>query len=143
MEIEPAQSTQAVFERAMSAVDGQISKQGSVIDTGFEQSLTVEEYVRKQFTNSPIMAEIARCESEFRHFGKNGDIIRGEENSSDIGVMQINEYYHSKTADRFGINLYTLEGNIEYSKYLYEKYGTSPWNASSKCWSRNNHIAKK
>ncbi len=89
------------------------------------------------------MAEVAKCESEFRQFGKNGDIIRGMVNKSDVGVMQINEYYHGDTADRLGINLYTLEGNIDYATYLFEKEGTSPWLASSKCWGVENHIAKR
>lgn len=109
----------------------------------FVESPTVEEYVRKHFESYSVMAEIARCESRFRHFGKDGDIIRGEINSADVGVMQINEYYHKKIADKLGISLYTLEGNIEYAKYLFEKEGTAPWLASSKCWGVQNHIAKK
>ena len=123
-----------------------IEQKGSVTqadNTRFIESPTVEEYVRKHFKNYPVMAEVAKCESEFRQFGKNGDIIRGKVNSSDVGVMQINEYYHGDTADRLGINLYTLEGNIDYATYLFEKEGTNPWLASSKCWGVENHIAKR
>lgn len=112
-------------------------------ETRFIESPTVEEYVREHFENYPVMAEVAKCESQFRHFKKNGDIIRGEVNRADVGVMQINEHYHSDTADRLGINLYTLEGNIEYATYLFKKEGTSPWLASSKCWGVENHIAKR
>lgn len=111
--------------------------------TRFVESPTVEEYVRKHFENYPVMAEVAKCESRFRQFGENGDVIRGKVNSSDVGVMQINEYYHLKTADRLGINLYTLEGNVDYAEYLFEKEGTTPWLASSKCWGVENHIAKR
>ena len=109
----------------------------------FKESPTVEEYVREHFENYPVMAEVAKCESRFRHFKKNGDIIRGEVNRDDVGVMQINEYYHSDTADKLGINLYTLEGNVKYAEYLFNKEGTSPWLASSKCWGVENHIAKR
>lgn len=107
----------------------------------FIESPTVEEYVRERFENYPVMAEVAKCESRFRHFKKNGDIIRGEINNKDIGVMQINEQYHGKTADKLGISLYTLEGNIKYAEYLFKKEGTAPWLASSKCWDVENHIA--
>lgn len=110
---------------------------------GFTESPTIEEYVRKHFENYPIMADVAECESRFRHFDKNGEIIRGKVNKSDIGVMQINEYYHKQTANKLDISLYTLEGNIEYAKYLFEKEGTAPWLASSKCWGVQNHIAKR
>lgn len=88
------------------------------------------------------MAEIARCESRFRHVGENGSIIRGEENRSDVGVMQINEYYHEKTADTLGIDLYTLDGNLAYARSLYEREGTAPWNASKTCWG-DQHIAQR
>lgn len=108
----------------------------------FKRSPSVEEYVRGYFSSNPIMAEIAWCESKFKHFGTNGDIIRGEVNASDVGVMQINEYYHSMTADKLGYNLYSLNGNLLYADYLFEREGTTPWFASSKCWGRENQIAK-
>lgn len=123
-----------------------VKQEGSVTqqkNTRFIESPTVEEYVREHFENYPVMAEVAKCESRFRHFKKNGDIIRGEVNRADVGVMQINEYYHSKTADKLGISLYTLQGNVDYATYLFEKEGTSPWLASSKCWGVENHIAKR
>ena len=123
-----------------------VEQKGSMIqidNTRFIESPTVEEYVREHFENYPVMAEVAGCESSFRQFGKNGDIIRGRVNDDDVGVMQINEYYHGDTSDRLGINLYTLEGNIDYATYLFEKEGTSPWLASSKCWGVENHIAKR
>ena len=129
------------LEQAMPA-----GRQGSVTqteNTRFIESPTVEEYVREHFENYPVMAEVARCESRFRHFNKNGNIIRGEVNAEDVGVMQINEHYHSDTADKLGISLYTLEGNVDYATYLFEKQGTSPWLASSKCWGARNHIAKR
>ncbi|MEK7589813.1 MAG: hypothetical protein AAB475_00980 [Patescibacteria group bacterium] len=112
-------------------------------NTRFIESPTVEEYVRERFENYPVMAEVAKCESRFRHFKENGDIIRGEVNKSDVGVMQINEYYHSDIADMLGMNLYTLEGNVEYAEYLFKKEGTSPWLASSKCWGVKNHISMR
>ena len=65
----------------------------------FAESLTVEEYVRKYFEEVPILTEIARCESRFRHFDAFGNVLRGEINSADIGVMQVNELYHEEKAE--------------------------------------------
>ncbi len=104
---------------------------------------TVEGAVRQYFTDTPILAEIAKCESTFRHTGDNGEIIRGMVNDDDIGVMQINEYYHSKEARNAGINLKTLEGNMAFAKRLYDKFGTSPWQSSSSCWQKSATIARK
>jgi len=97
---------------------------------------TMEELVRDYYSETPILVEIARCESHFRHYDKNGDVMRGTTNTKDVGVMQINEAYHSDKAETLGLDIYSLDGNLEYAKYLYEKEGTKPWRSSAKCWSR-------
>lgn len=97
---------------------------------------TLGAYVREYFEDDPIMAQIAWCESRFRHLTPEGEIFRGVVNKSDIGVMQINTYYHGAKADELKIDLYSLRGNLEYAKYLYEKEGTTPWNSSRPCWGK-------
>lgn len=99
--------------------------------------------MREYFKETPILAEVARCESHYRQFTKKGDVLRGEVNRSDVGVMQINEYYHGKTAEKLGINLYSLEGNLAYAKNLYERQGVAPWVHSKKCWSKSEHLTKR
>lgn len=101
---------------------------------------TFSQYVRRYFTEDPILANIAWCESRLRHVGSNGEILRGVVNSDDIGVMQINTRFHGKRAESLGIDLYSLNGNLEYAQYLYDKEGTKPWSASQACWGK---IAKK
>ena len=96
----------------------------------------MEQIVRKYFADTPELAEVARCESTFVQFEKDGSIRRGKENPADVGVMQINEFYHGKTAKKLGDDLYTLEGNMAYAKYLYEKNGLSDWDASKPCWGK-------
>ena len=103
---------------------------------------TVEQYVRGYFADEPIMIEIARCESRFKQFDSDGSIHRGVVNRSDLGVMQVNEYYHGKVADKLGLDLYTIQGNVAYAKYLYDKEGVQPWMSSSPCWSKSK-VAKQ
>jgi len=104
------------------------------VQPAFTESPTIEEYVQTYFADVPIMTAIAECESRYRHFNESGDVIRGEVNWRDVGVMQINEYFHLATATKFGYNLYSLEGNVAYARYLFEKEGTRPWASSKKCW---------
>ena len=80
------------------------------------------------------MIEIARCESGFRHYTSDGSVLRGHVNRSDIGVMQINRYYHGDRAKALGIDIFNMQGNMEYARYLYNKEGVTPWNASRPCW---------
>lgn len=111
--------------------------------TSIDKSLTTKEFVQNYFSDIPIMAEVARCESRFRQFYKDGQIVRGETNSKDVGVMQINELYHSERAEKLGFDIYSLKGNVAYARNLYEEQGLRPWMSSSKCWSNNKELAIK
>jgi len=103
----------------------------------------VEQQVINHFEDKPVLARIAYCESKFTHYEKNGDVLRGKITPKDVGVMQINEYYHGKTAEELGINLHSIEGNLAYAEWLYEREGTTPWNASKHCWESFKEIAMK
>jgi len=108
------------------------------------QTQSIEGYVREYFEDIPVMAAIAQCESRFRQYNaETGSVLRGEVVHEDVGVMQVNETYHKKVADSLGLNLHTMEGNVSYARYLYEREGTVPWNSSKKCWSKKPeaHIA--
>src|SRR5262245_39629026 len=83
----------------------------------------VEAFVRKEFSDTPILIEIARCESTFRQYDSKGQVLRGKVEPKDVGVMQINEWYHGDSATKLGIDIYTIEGNLAFGKHLYEKYG--------------------
>lgn len=101
-----------------------------------ETIMSTEEYVRQYFKDIPIMIQIARCESTFRHLKVNGDVNRGRVNSADVGVMQINEIYHLDTAEKKAYDLHTIEGNTAYARDLYMREGTQPWSASKACWGK-------
>ena len=97
--------------------------------------------VKEYFKENPVLINIAWCESRFRQYDNDGSIHRGEINNRDVGVMQINEFYHLEKALKQEIDIYSLKGNLAYAKHLYDKQGTAPWNSSSKCW-RNQQVAK-
>lgn len=101
-----------------------------------ETRRAVEEY----FKDEPLLVHIAFCESSFRQNGKDGEVLRGNVIAKDVGVMQINERFHAAQAETLGYDIYTLEGNMGYAKWLYKKEGARPWMSSSKCWTaRANH----
>ncbi len=108
-----------------------------------EVDKNVEAYVRNYFKDIPILAEVSRCESGFRQFGKDGKVLRGMAVPADVGVMQINEKYHGARAKKLGYDIYTLDGNLGYARYLYEhggdngdSLGNRPWLASAPCWGK-------
>jgi hypothetical protein len=95
---------------------------------------TLEEYVKAYYKNTPELAEIAKCESNFRQYDADGKVLKGTVDPDDIGVMQINKYYNGQNAEKLGYDIYTVEGNLAYAKVLYDKFGTEPWSSSEKCW---------
>jgi hypothetical protein len=108
-----------------------------------QTNTSTEATVRSYFEDIPVMIEVARCESGFTHIDPaTGAVKHGHLNFSDIGVMQINEMYHSAEARRMGFDIYDLEDNLAYARYLYEREGTRPWNASKSCW-QNDLIAMR
>ncbi len=108
-------------------------------------SAHVKEFVADYFADTPILAKIASCESHNRQYNSKGDVLRGEKNRFDVGVMQINELYHLEDAQELGINIYTIDGNVAFARHLYEKFGAKPWMSSSGCWARTSgsEIARK
>jgi len=88
------------------------------------------------FDGYPVLKKICTCESGLRQYDKDGNVLRGTRNKSDIGICQINELYHSEKPKELGLNIHTMEGNVAFAKYLYETEGTAPWGASKSCWNK-------
>ena len=111
---------------------GQIVQENdhAVLVTGSDTELAVREY----FSDIPVMIQVARCESTFLHTLADGSVLRGKVDNRDTGVMQINTYYHGDTMERMGLDVYDLEDNMAYARYLYETQGLQPWSASRPCW---------
>lgn len=120
-----------------ATTDGTSTTEELTATTSIPTKKELEEKAKEYFKDYPILVDIARCESRFRHLDADGNIVRGKINSDDLGLMQINEYYHANKAEELGFDLETLEGNMAYAKYLYEREGTRPWNSSSKCWKQS------
>ena len=105
----------------------------------------VEMFLKDYFADIPLLAKIGACESRNRQYNSNGGVLRGEKNTYDRGVMQINILYHQETADKLGLDLNSIDGNVAFARHLYEKFGAKPWKSSSACWSKfaSSEIAKK
>lgn len=120
---------------ALSSVLGSSTPQ-AMAPQAMPQAQTVKEYVQTYFADAPVMVAIAECESHFTQLGKDGKVIKNP-NSSAVGVFQIMASIHANSADdNLGLNIYTLQGNAAYARYLYENQGTAPWNDSKACWGK-------
>lgn len=90
---------------------------------------TIEEKIVQELGEEFVA--IGYCESSLRQFNENGEVLISH--SSDKGVLQINQI-HWETAEKMGIDLDTVDGNIAYAKYLKERNGKNDWYQSAHCW---------
>ena len=137
-----ASQTAAVADASVQQVSATETASTTASDP-LTDSKNIEAYVRSAYAGEPLLVDIARCESTFRQYDANGQVLRGKANPEDVGVMQINEHYHADEAVAQGDNIYTLQGNVAFAKYLYDKYGAQPWSSSSSCWDGSSELADK
>jgi len=93
----------------------------------------IRDHVEDVFGNDHVMVDVARCESGFRQFYAGGGILINVESDA-VGVYQLLDSWHNNIADNMGMDIYTVEGNVDYAKVLYEADGLKPWSPSSLCW---------
>jgi hypothetical protein len=120
----------------MDTAYGKVATDGETV-TEYRLSMNdTESIVRSYFSDIPVLIQIARCESTFRHTLADGSVLQGKVDPADTGVMQINRRYHGADATELGLDLNNLLDNLAYARHLYEKQGTKPWSASASCWSQ-------
>lgn len=145
LSIESAESTVADNEKSFKKVATQesaleVKNQVAYVSTKADPAVEMRVYA--YFADIPEMIYVAQCESTFRHYGADGKVLRGNVVSADVGVMQINEYYHLDRSRSLGYDVHTLEGNLGYARFLYEEQGLQPWSASKPCWSSKHAVAQ-
>lgn len=97
----------------------------------------IERLVRSYFKDAPVMVRIAKCESGFHHYDPHRPsrlLTNPDPRSSASGVFQILLKTHGPTAAKLGIDLRTVEGQLQYARHLYRQNGTRDWTASRSCW---------
>ena len=120
--------------RLYASIVGTIAASLIPLSAGAATNAGVEDAVRQYFADSPVMIAVAKCESGFTMFS--GDKALNGGSGGMIGIFQINAEVHARYAKRLGMDIYTLNGNLAYARYLYEREGTQPWYSSSECWEK-------
>lgn len=94
----------------------------------------IELIAEKNGVNTALALAIAKCESEHRQFNEDGRVLRGRENPQDVGLFQINEFYHLEDSKKLGFDIYTAKGNVEYAMHIMKRDGVRHWTYSKPCW---------
>ena len=81
----------------------------------------------------PTFEAIATCESGLMHY-KEPRVLTRNPVTADSGVLQLNWDAHGATIKKLGFKIYNLKDNLMYGKWLFDRYGLSPWDSSKSCW---------
>lgn len=82
----------------------------------------------------PRLKAIILCESDGIHSNADGSVLQGKVDPDDTGIAQINKRFHLQKSISLGYDIETLEGNLGYALYLFEREGDKPWDSSGRCW---------
>jgi len=112
---------------------------------------TKQEVIKEVVAKAPILEKIAQAESHKSHYctealvkasmcrkseigqvlaRANSDKVR----SIDVGYYQINLYYWGDKATEKGLDLFDEEDNKKMGEWIFQNYGSEPWNSSGKNW---------
>ena len=83
------------------------------------------------------MVKVAQCESFTQQYDPTtGGVFKGYYNPKDIGLFQINQDAWGATEVQLGVNVDTLQGNLEMAQYILKTQGLNAWIYSYPCWGK-------
>lgn len=82
-------------------------------------SEAISALILQTFPDSPVMLEVAKCESRLRQFNEDGTVLMGGGGGNYIGIFQIGIQWVDD-AQKLDIDVYTVEGNVQFARYLYD-----------------------
>src|SRR3990167_8805937 len=101
---------------------------GNITPSILQEYLVVDSLVSG--IDSQTMHRIAKCESGFNQFNKDGSPLVSK--TSDVGLMQINQV-HWKRAKKLGLDIFNSPiDNLEMAKIIYKEQGYKAWS----CYNR-------
>lgn len=122
-------------------------QQAAPIVMRLDPNIGIKPYVTEFFTDNGAeeMLPIIACESNFKHFGKDREVLRNRQGSSAVGIAQIMSSLHPdpKIVAQYNkkhntdlvpedFDVTTLEGNMRYALVLYKVRGVRDWECAGK-----------
>ncbi len=97
-----------------------------VINSLSEEQTRLKRAILNEFDDVPKMAKIAYCESGYKQFDSEGNVLKSKTN--DYGLFQINSDTWDKKAKEIGLDYKNSStDNIKMARYIYERQGIGAW----------------
>ena len=122
--------TNAILETVEEPYSDPVSEWVEAIDP----DVVADEFFIVENTIPVVLQAISWCESQYRQYDKDENVLRGEINPKDVGLFQFNERWWLDFAVENDYNIYTSYGRTELALYVYKTKGTKDWRYSETCW---------
>lgn len=83
-----------------------------------------------------LVKKISLCEDKGNPYSTHANKHGTTTWSTDIGPLQINDYYHESEMKAEGLNISKPLDNLKFGLEMMSKQGTTPWNWSKYCWNK-------
>lgn len=91
----------------------------------------VKELSSQNKVNEETVMRIIECESSWNPKAIGRQAVVGE----DVGLFQINSYYHESDFQKEGLDIrHSIHDNIVAGFEILKEDGFTPWRSSKKCW---------
>lgn len=109
---------------------------GTMKITQADIDATIDALAPSYGLSASLVKKISQCEDQgdpySTHANKHGDVVW----STDIGPLQINDYYHKAEMKKLGLNINKPIDNLKFGLSMMETEGTVPWKWSEPCWGK-------
>lgn len=88
--------------------------------------------------SAALVKKISLCEDTGNPYSTHANKHGTTTWSTDIGPLQINDYYNESAMEKQGLDISKPLDNLQFGLQMMSKQGTNPWKASEKCWKYGN-----
>lgn len=135
------------FDLVTRSMHARSAHDAAMLAVNYATNEGMQQFVTEFFTNydAEEMIPIIACESEFKHYNDNGEVLKNMQGSSATGIAQILASVHPdpQVIARYNrrnhtqyrvedFDITTLAGNVWYALILYETRGTRDWECAKK-----------
>lgn len=130
-----------IFSGAFSFSTSEAKEVAPPVITKFTQAdinKAIDTLAPKYGVSAALAKKISLCEDQGNPYNTHANKHEGVTWSTDIGPLQINDYYNESAMKKQGLDISKPLDNLNFGLQMLKEQGTQPWKASEQCWKYGN-----
>lgn len=130
-----------IFSGAFSVTTTEAAQKTPVVIPKLTQAdinKAIDTLAPKYGVSASLAKKISLCEDQGNPYSTHANKHGTTTWSTDIGPLQINDYYNESAMKAEGLNISNPIDNLNFGLGMLAEQGTQPWKASEACWKYGN-----